>query len=740
MKKILYSMMGLGLLMGTTSCEDFLETSSPSEAEVDFVFSTSATAEAALQNAYSEWRASGNVHSNGAFYDMVVGSSDTEAQPESYGSQINRWVISNFYGDIDNTKNLRGPENFPNVSNNGTLSGTWNNLYKIIAILNTTISSFESASTFGDMMKQTDPTAISQIYGEAIALRATIYFELMRFYGDVPFQLVSGEEAKELTNRSYIAEYCLDQLMKVEPLMYRPGEGSRDKSYMSRTYVDGLIGRIGMWEAGYQTRRTDLGEGYYKGIDGNAIQFDKLYTSDKYKCFYGRRSDWKTIYQRIDPFLAAAYQNPGPGVAFQEVDPRGKSKLGQEFGNPYQYVFQQMNDLEFATENVYEIPETQGVQTERPYAFGRPSDGGKSNNYPCKTYGQARFQPIYYWDDFDPDDQRRDVTVTVFGSRGNGQERLIPFSKGSTAKAGGPALNKWDENRMSNPYTVTQRQAGINCPYMRYSEIMLMYAEVCCDLGNSGTATEILRRVHQRAFALPVDINTFITKCGDLRHAIYEERKLEFGGEGIRKWDVIRSGYVDEIVTSFRTRTTQYMDDLKNKGYHTFANGNQISAYVWIKDVNPKDFGVDYRLTTTCTDRENPVLWPAWRGQNDDWYSVGSKWNDKTFANLKFGMTESQAAQSGLSSDLRTNVAIKGLFNYIDPNSDEAKALEADGYVKTEYGAELIKNTKNYDDYNTYVYGGYEHNTPPIYMFPMHGDVIKQNPEVLIQGYGFQSK
>lgn len=25
-------------------------------------------------------------------------------------------------------------------------------------------------------------------------------------------------------------------------------------------------------------------------------------------------------------------------------------------------------------------------------------------------------------------------------------------------------------------------------------------------------------------------------------------------------------------------------------------------------------------------------------------------------------------------------------------------------------------------------------------LFPMHGDVIKQNPDVLIQGYGFQSK
>lgn len=764
-------MMGLGLLMGTTSCEDFLYTDSPSQADVNFVFASAETAQAALQNAYSEWRASGNVHSNGAFYDMVVGSSDTEAQPESYGSQINRWVTSYFYGDIDNTKNLRGPENFPNVSNNGTLSGTWNNLYKIIAILNTTINSFEAADSFEAMINQTAPTALSQTYGEAIALRATIYFELMRFFGDVPLQLVAGETATELTNRSKIAEFCLDQLMKVEPLMYRPGEGSRDKTYMSRTYVDGLIGRIAMWEAGYQTRRTDFGDSYYTKLDGSPIQFEKMYTSDKYKCFYGRRTDWKEVYQKALPFLAAAYENPGSAVAFQESDPRPDSKKGQKFGNPFQYVFQQMNNLEFATENVYEIPETQGAQGERPYAFGRPSDGGNGYFYPSKTYCQARFQPIYYWDDFDPDDMRRDVTVTVFGSRGNGQERLIPFTKGSTAKAGGPALNKWDENRMEHPWVKAQRQAGINCPYMRFAEIMLMYAEVLCDLGQTGQAQAILERVHRRALGDKCDINAFIAKSGDLRHAIYNERKLEFGGEGVRKWDVIRSGYVDEIVTSFRTRTNAMIADLQKNGYHTFDNGNEISAYVWIKDVdvssqqlvvgkdgNGKDilednpFYLGYRLTTTCTDRENPVQWPAWRGQNDDWFAVGSEQGDtKYFANLKFGLDANQYANvvamceadgktTSLTSDLHTNVAIKGLFKYIDPESQEAKDLEADGYVKTAYGAELIKDQKNIDDYSTYVYNGYESKTPPIYMFPMHGDVIKQNPEVLIQGYGFQSK
>ena len=34
MKKILYTMMGVGMLFAATSCEDFLDTSSPSEADV----------------------------------------------------------------------------------------------------------------------------------------------------------------------------------------------------------------------------------------------------------------------------------------------------------------------------------------------------------------------------------------------------------------------------------------------------------------------------------------------------------------------------------------------------------------------------------------------------------------------------------------------------------------------------------------------------------------------------------
>lgn len=56
-----------------------------------------------------------------------------------------------------------------------------------------------------------------------------------------------------------IAEYHINKLKEVEPLMFRAGESSGiDKTFMTRTYVQGLIARMALMEGGYQTRRSDL--------------------------------------------------------------------------------------------------------------------------------------------------------------------------------------------------------------------------------------------------------------------------------------------------------------------------------------------------------------------------------------------------------------------------------------------------------------------------------------------------
>ena len=41
-----------------------------------------------------------------------------------------------------------------------------------------------------------EPNNLSDIYGQAVALRATCYWELCRWYGDVPHALNAGEQAK----------------------------------------------------------------------------------------------------------------------------------------------------------------------------------------------------------------------------------------------------------------------------------------------------------------------------------------------------------------------------------------------------------------------------------------------------------------------------------------------------------------------------------------------------------------
>lgn len=95
---------------------------------------------------------------------------------------------------------------------------------------------------------------------------------------------------------------------------------------------------------------------------------------------------------------------------------------------------------------------------------------------------------------------RRDVTCTVTGSTGDGSEKIIPFTMGSVANNGGIALNKWDENRQANPWVIKSRQAGINTPYMRFSDIILMLAEVKAALGDDASAKQYLSMVRNRAF------------------------------------------------------------------------------------------------------------------------------------------------------------------------------------------------------------------------------------------------
>ncbi len=717
MKKIFSAFLAAAGLFAATSCTEFLTTNSSSVVDVDFVFSNMETARASMYGVYEAWRtaANSNVFGDGLYYALDICGSDIERHPEAFSNQPGRHYPECLY------QNGTFAKEYGLLSYQSETGSAYTHLFSLIGSANSVINAMQSANNFGEEMAKEEPTEFTQLYGEAMVARAIAYRELCKYYGDVPFATKSGESASGLSPRDSIYDCIIKDLETVIPHMFRVGENATmEKNIFSRTFAEGMIVRICLDAAGYQTRRMDL-PNFYKDGEGNILEFEQKGqpNANADNAIYARRKDYLDYYQKAKKYCEDLLANPGNGVVFHSSDPRAIGAKGQQFGNPYQYFFQQMNDLTYADESIYEYAMTQGTGNDaRPYSYGRVSSGGGSNAFPCKDYGQGRINPAYFYGMFDPNDMRRDVSVCVTGSDGAGAEVLIPFTPNSKAAGGGLTLNKWDECRMSSPYIQKQRTSGINGPYMRISEMYLSYAEICAVLGQEGPAKEYLKLVRERSFpAGKANTDKFIASCGSLLRAVIEERGFEFAGEGDRRWTLIRTGFLPEAIKNIKDMTKNMIDGLASQGYYEFANGNVISSYLWTKTVDAKAL-YGYRLTTQCPDESDPVLFPGWRGQNDDWAGLAAS-KGVSVSSLKAG-------------DL-TNLAIKGLFNRI--SDEEAAALEADGYKKVDWGNTLVEKS---DEYLKYLFYDYDYVSAPIYLWPYTPNAVSTGG--FTNGYSFKNE
>lgn len=708
MKKIITTAMAAAALLMATGCSDFLDTSSPSVVDKDFVFSDVQSARAALYYGYQTLQNNRSVHSVGFFWTPIWGSDIEDAQ-DAYSDGSAGCQEKTFYPG--------GTENYNINSGEGT--EVFGMLYQTIAVCNSLINAFEEKDDFNEIMTG-EPNDLSDIYGQAVALRATCYWELFKWYGDVPHALKTGEKAEGLTSRFAIADYHIQKLREVEPHMYRVGEGSTRADVMNRTYVQGLIGRFCLYNGGYTTRRTDLGADFYVDGNGKQLTFED-WSVEKNKAKYGRRSDWRELYQIAQQYLQAAVDNHG-SITLHLTDPRSADG-NRVYDNPFQYCFQQMHcgaSDGLADESVYELPMEYNNGADRPAYIGRPSRGG-NGDAPCVGCGQDRVQAWFYYGAFNPADKRRDASVTVTGSDGQGHEDIQSFNRSNWGCGAGPATNKWDWNRLPAPNTNSYGTSGINYSYMRISDIYLMLAEVKAALGDDSGARSLLATVHNRNFAggSDPDFNKYIADCGSVWDAVIQERAFEFLGEGVRRFDLIRTGKLPAAAVANRKEMTRIIDEVVANGYATFANGNELPAYIWTKMVDARSL-YGYRLTAaTPTGKEDdPVLYPGWRGQHDDWGSLYPK-------------------VAGVSE---TNVAIRGLFRHITPGSAEAQALEAEGYEQRPWAVDMDAYR---DSYATKLLAGYSDadyaaKNPPIYLLPFTYNTLTTSN--ITNGYGFRQE
>lgn len=116
---------------------------------------------------------------------------------------------------------------------------------------------------------------------------------------------------------------------------------------------------------------------------------------------------------------------------------------------------------------------------------------------------------------------------------------------------------------------------------------------------------------------------------------------------------------------------------------------------------------------TYDADSTNPALYPGWRGQYD--YSP-------------------IPAVAGKVKGSAHNVAIEGLFSYIDPNGPEADSLQSNGYVKTNWGIDIVNNFASYQ-YNI-LSGITSAGDPPRYYWPIPSATTISSNGKVTNGYG----
>ena len=502
-KKLIY-MAALAAMMSLTACNDFLETAPADGKSVETIFADESEMKSLLTQVYSKMTTSG-------LYGSTL----------IYGLNTNTDVeMSGFSSDIPNA-NGSDIGCYEAKATWTTLKNVWNDLYNAINQCNDFIAKAEKSPLFSTTITADGPTETQQMYGEAKTLRAMLYLDLVRTWGDVVFTMTPTSVYDDFynmgtTDRNTILSTLIDDLKTVEPYMKYATDIDEGVERASRSYCQALIGQLAMYRAGYALRPSK------ETALGYAMT---------------RADDYADYYKLADEY-------------FKKVIDSKKHSLTSSFAKLWE------DECNWTAakngEVIFEVPELKGTTGSLGYRVGVTITAGSHEYGSSKNY--VNFPATYLYS-FDPADQRRGETVSLvkYDAKLNQQVDLLNSGKNIT----GFSVAKWSKLKMKTPLGATSGDnTGINTIRMRYADLLLMYAEAENEVNNGPTAEakEALRLVRSRAFTAEAQaekVSAYIDALNTKEkffQAIMDERAWEFGGEGIRKYDLARWNKYSEVI------------------------------------------------------------------------------------------------------------------------------------------------------------------------------------------------
>ena len=534
MKKILYSVLTVLALVGTTSCSDFLDDQKPQGVLDSDMVKDPSNVDNLVISAYAVFTTAEDINSSFSMWNFDVRSDDA-------------YKGGNGTSDGDVFHQLEIEQGV--LTTNWNINDMWVRLYNCISRVNSAISVLETTSDSYQLK--------AQRLGEMKFLRAYAHFLLKRLYKNIPFIMdanLKQEDYNTLSNTEFTNDEGWQQIIN-------------DVEYAYSVLP---------------VKQTD------KGRPSKAAAAAFLTKAYLYKAYRqdNAASNQVTSINREDLLKVIEYSNP-------DIYSAGGFDLEPDFHNNFRPETQYENGVESIWAMQYSIndgtkygnlnwsyglivPNIPGV-TDGGCDFYKPSQN-LVNAYRTDADGHP-FIDTFNNKDYDltqDADPRLFLTVGLTG---------LPYEFNSKYMMDASAT--WSRSNGLYGYYVTLKQnVDPDCGYLvkgswwgtpmnrivfRYADVLLERAEAYAQLNETGEAIKLVNEIRKRAkqstgmianypsdYGVKFNISTYNGTYSqeEALKIVKMERRLEMGMESERFFDLVRWGEAEKVLNKYFAEET----------------------------------------------------------------------------------------------------------------------------------------------------------------------------------------
>ena len=534
MKKILYSVLTVLALVGTTSCSDFLDDQKPQGVLDSDMVKDPSNVDNLVISAYAVFTTAEDINSSFSMWNYDVRSDDA-------------YKGGNGTSDGDVFHQLEIEQGV--LTTNWNINDMWVRLYNCISRVNSAISVLETTSDSYQLK--------AQRLGEMKFLRAYAHFLLKRLYKNIPFIMdanLKQEDYNTLSNTEFTNDEGWQQIIN-------------DVEYAYSVLP---------------VKQTDKGR---PSKAAAAAFLTKAYLYKAYRQDNPKTNEVTTI-NREDLLKVIEYSNP-------DIYSAGGFDLEPDFHNNFRPETQYENGVESIWAMQYSIndgtkygnlnwsyglivPNIPGV-TDGGCDFYKPSQN-LVNAYRTDADGHP-FIDTFNNKDYDltqDADPRLFLTVGLTG---------LPYEFNSKYMMDASAT--WSRSNGLYGYYVTLKQnVDPDCGYLvkgswwgtpmnrivfRYADVLLERAEAYAQLNETGEAIKLVNEIRKRAkqstgmianypsdYGVKFNISTYNGTYSqeDALKIVKMERRLEMGMESERFFDLVRWGEAEKVLNKYFAEET----------------------------------------------------------------------------------------------------------------------------------------------------------------------------------------